>query len=87
MRGFLADAGIEVSGSDATFYVWFKAPGGDDAAYATALLNERIIVSPGRAFGPNGAGWCRIALVPDLDGIAAAISVWQAAITAGRLPR
>ena len=87
MLAFLADAGIEVSGSDATFYLWFKAPGGDDAAYATALLNERIIVSPGRAFGPNGAGWCRIALVPDLDGIAAAISVWQAAITAGRLPR
>lgn len=86
MLRFLAEAGIEVSGSDATFYVWFRAPGGDDAAYATALLNERIIVSPGRAFGPNGAGWCRIALVPDLAGIAVAINAWRSALDAGRLP-
>lgn len=83
---FLAEVGIDVSGSDATFYVWFRAPGGDDAAYAEALLNERIIVSPGRAFGPAGHGWCRLALVPDLDGIDAAIRCWRDAITAGRLP-
>lgn len=86
MLAFLAEAGIEVSGSDATFYLWFRAPGGDDAAYATSLLNERIIVSPGRAFGPNGAGWCRLALVPDLAGIKAAIDVWRKALAAGRLP-
>lgn len=86
MLAFLAEAGIEVSGSDATFYIWFRAPGGDDAAYATALLTERIIVSPGRAFGPNGAGWCRLALVPDQAGIVAAISAWRDALAHGRLP-
>jgi succinyldiaminopimelate transaminase len=78
--------GIEVSGSDATFYVWFRAPGGDDAAYAAALLRERIVASPGRAFGPGGTGWLRLALVPTVDGCRAATASWRAALEAGRLP-
>lgn len=86
MLAFLTEVRIDVSGSDATFYIWFRAPGGDDAAYAEALLHERIIVSPGRAFGPTGAGWCRLALVPDLDGIDQAIVAWRDAIALGRLP-
>ena len=83
---FLAKAGIEVSGSDATFYVWFRAPDGDDAGYAEALLRERVIASPGRAFGPAGRGWLRLALVPSVDGCRAAVASWGAAIEAGRLP-
>ncbi|GGI06404.1 succinyldiaminopimelate transaminase [Egicoccus halophilus] len=84
--GFLRDAGIEISGSEATFYVWFRAPGGDDAAYAEALLAERIVASPGRAFGPAGAGWLRLALVPTVQGCREAVDRWAAAIDAGRLP-
>jgi succinyldiaminopimelate transaminase len=83
---FLADVGIEVSGSAATFYVWFRAPGGDDEAYAEALLRERIVASPGRAFGPGGTGWLRLALVPTVDGCRAAVDRWRDAIEAGRLP-
>jgi succinyldiaminopimelate transaminase len=83
---FLRDADIEVSGSQATFYVWFRAPGGDDAAYAEALLQERIVASPGRAFGPGGQGWLRLALVPTVDGCRAAVASWGAALEAGRLP-
>ncbi len=83
---FLDEVGIEVSGSDATFYVWFRVPGGDDAAYAEALIGERIVASPGRAFGPSGEGWMRLALVPDADGCRAACDAWRAAIDAGRLP-
>ena len=86
VAGFLHDAGIEVSGSDGTFYLWFRAPGGDDAAYAEALLQERILASPGRAFGPAGTGWVRLALVPDLAGCQDAVDAWAAAIDAGRLP-
>jgi succinyldiaminopimelate transaminase len=86
LLGFLRDAGIEVSGSAATFYVWFRAPGGDDAAYAEALLRERIVASPGRAFGPAGAGWLRLALVPTVEGCRAAVQRWAEAIDAGRLP-
>jgi aspartate/methionine/tyrosine aminotransferase len=83
---FLREAGIEVSGSQATFYVWFRAPGGDDAAYAEALLRERIVASPGRAFGPGGEGWLRLALVPTVEGCRAAVASWGAALEAGRLP-
>jgi succinyldiaminopimelate transaminase len=84
---FLQDAGIEVSGSEATFYLWFRAPGGDDAAYAEALLQHRIVASPGRAFGPGGEGWLRLALVPTVEGCHAAVTRWRAALEAGRLPR
>ncbi len=83
---FLGTQDIEVSGSQATFYVWFRAPGGDDAAYAEALLRERIVASPGRAFGPGGEGWLRLALVPTVEGCREAIARWSEAIEAGRLP-
>jgi succinyldiaminopimelate transaminase len=86
MLDFLADAGIRVSGSDATFYLWFAAPGGDDAAYAEELLQHRVIASPGRAFGPAGRGWLRLALVPSVDGCHEAVRIWRAAIDAGALP-
>jgi succinyldiaminopimelate transaminase len=83
---FLHRAGLEVSGSAATFYVWFRAPGGDDYGYVEALLHERVIASPGRAFGPAGAGWVRLALVPTATECEAATQRWGAAIEAGRLP-
>jgi succinyldiaminopimelate transaminase len=86
MLEFAATAGLEVSGTQATFYVWLAAPGGDDLAYAQALLRERVVVSPGRAFGSAGHGWLRLALVPSADGCRAAIEAWSAAIEAGRLP-
>ena len=83
---FLERRDIEVSGSQATFYVWFAAPGGDDAAYAEALLRERIVASPGRAFGEGGKGWLRLALVPTVEGCRDAVERWSEAIDAGRLP-
>jgi len=81
----LAEVDIEVSGSAATFYLWFRAPGGDDAAYAEALLRERIVASPGQAFGPGGTGWLRLALVPTVEGCRAAVAAWRGAVEAGRL--
>ncbi len=86
LLAFLTQRGFEVSGSDATFYLWVAAPGGDDAAYAEALLGQRVIVSPGRAFGPSGHGWLRLALVPSVDGCRAAVERWDEAIDAGLLP-
>ncbi|MDX1511464.1 MAG: aminotransferase class I/II-fold pyridoxal phosphate-dependent enzyme, partial [Nitriliruptorales bacterium] len=86
LLSFLASTGHHVSGSQATFYVWMRAAGGDDAAHAEALLREGIIVSPGRAFGPNGTGWLRLALVPTVEDCRQAVAVWQAAIDEGRVP-
>ncbi len=84
--GFLRERGFEVSGSEATFYVWFRAPGGDDMAYAEALLPEGIVASPGRSFGDAGTGWMRLALVPTVEGCRDAVAAWGDAIDAGRLP-
>ena len=83
---FFDGAGITVSGSDATFYLWIAAPGGDDAAYAEALLRQRVIVSPGRAFGPGGRGWIRLALVPSVEGCKEAVALWHDAIASGKVP-
>jgi succinyldiaminopimelate transaminase len=82
----LAALGLEVSGSAAGLYVWLAVPGGDDAAYAEALLAHGIIVTPGRAFGDGGQGWLRLALVPDVEGCREAMRRWRAAIDAGDLP-
>ncbi len=84
--GFLREAGIEVSGSEATFYVWLRAPDGDDAAYAEGLLARRVIASPGRAFGPAGTGWLRLALVPSVEGCREAVALWRGALEDGSLP-
>ena len=83
---FLDEAGIEVSGSDGTFYVWFRAPGGNDLAYAEALLDAGVVASPGRVFGEAGTGWLRLALVPTVDGCQQAVAGWRAALHDGRLP-
>jgi len=86
LLAFLAETGHHVSGSQATFYLWVRAPGGDDAAHAEALLDEGIIVSPGRSFGPNGTGWFRLALVPTIEACKHAVEAWRTAIEAGRVP-
>lgn len=86
LLAFCAEHGLQVGGSQATFYVWIAAPGGDDAAYAEALLREGIIVSPGLAFGDGGAGWLRLALVPSVEGCRKAVERWAEAIERGVLP-
>jgi succinyldiaminopimelate transaminase len=82
---FLAETGHHLSGSQASFYLWVRAPASDDAAHAEALLAEGIIVSPGRSFGHNGTGWYRLALVPTLSECEAAVDTWRDAIEAGRI--
>jgi succinyldiaminopimelate transaminase len=82
----LDELGLEVSGSEATFYVWLRVPGGDDLAYAEGLLAHGVVVTPGRAFGDGGEGWLRLALVPTLAGLEDAAVRWRDAIAAGSVP-
>jgi succinyldiaminopimelate transaminase len=77
--------GLGWSGSQATFYVWVRVPGGDDLAYATSLLEAGLVVTPGRAFGAGGEGWLRLALVPELSGCREAMDRWQDAQRQGLL--
>ncbi len=54
--------GYQTVGSRAGLYLWIKVD--DDLAFTDRLLEEGIVVSPGRAFGPGGEGFIRLALVP-----------------------
>lgn len=65
---------LDFSLPDASFYLWARVPGDDDPAFARGLFEKtNVSVLPGRylardAHGSNpGAGYVRIALVPELD--------------------
>ena len=55
-----------------------KVPAGSrSASYASRLLDEAIVVSPGTAFGAAGEGFVRVSLVPTLQDIEEAIERWR----------
>ena len=57
--------GVRVAGSKATMYLWLELPEGETSEeLAERLLEHGLIVSPGTFFGPSGAGYWRLALVP-----------------------
>ena len=59
----LAARGLRHAGGDATFFLWLEgaAPGEHER-----LLEHGIVLTPGDYFGPAGAGYLRLALVPTL---------------------
>jgi succinyldiaminopimelate transaminase len=57
--------GWEVVASEATMYLWLAVRDAD--AVVDSLLERGVIASPGTFFGPSGAGYVRLALVPTLD--------------------
>ena len=61
----LEDHGLRSAGGDATFFLWLDA-GPEADALADRLLADGIVLAPGSYFGPAGAGYLRIALVPPL---------------------
>lgn len=50
----LGGIGYEFSKPEGAFYLFVKAPGGDDLKAVEALQNENILVVPGRGFGTPG---------------------------------
>ena len=52
--------GLRVAASRAGMYLWVEMP----EELVPRLLERGIVVSPGRFFGPSGAGYVRFALVP-----------------------
>ena len=66
--GVLERKGLRVAASRATFFLWVEVPGGERGEqFAERLLEHGIVVSPGEFFGPSGAGYFRLALVPSLE--------------------
>jgi succinyldiaminopimelate transaminase len=72
--------GIHVAGSEATFYLWVKVPGGGPSlAWALELLEDTgVIVAPGSFFGPEGEGFVRMAMVPTVEECVRAASAMDA---------
>jgi succinyldiaminopimelate transaminase len=77
---FFDTIGLDHLPTDASFYLWVAVPetfAGDDEAYAMRLLEEGIVVAPGRSFGTGGEGYVRVALVPGLEECRRAIERWE----------
>ncbi|HEX2370607.1 MAG TPA: aminotransferase class I/II-fold pyridoxal phosphate-dependent enzyme [Acidimicrobiia bacterium] len=70
--------GIEVAASRAGLYCWVRVE--DDLAAAERLLAHGVVVSPGRAFGPGGEGFLRLALVPTVEECEQAVEVLERAL-------
>lgn len=74
------DLGLAPLDSGAGLYVWARVPSGETSlGYAGKLLAGGVVVTPGEAFGPSGAGFIRAALVPSLGEIDAAMEAWREA--------
>lgn len=57
--------GLQLGGSEATFYLYFRTPAGETSeGFAGRLLEHGIAVVPANYFGAAGEGWIRMALVP-----------------------
>ena len=82
-REEFARRGWTTEASEATFYLWMKAPGGDDVRFVESLLRLGIVTTPGSFLGPGGEGFVRWALVPTLAQCREAIAR-LAALEAGR---
>ena len=55
--------GYQFAVPEGAFYIFPKAPGGDDLAFVQALQEELVLVVPGRGFGMPG--YFRIAYCVD----------------------
>ncbi len=80
---FFERHGFRIEASEATFYLWVKAPGGDDVAFVETLLRLGIVSLPGSYLGEGGEGFIRWALVPTLAQCREAIARMEAAGIAG----
>ena len=81
-RDFLVDGlgsiGWAVHRSPATMFLWARLPQGytDSAAFTRKLLQTSgVLMTPGTAFGAEGEGHVRVALVADQDELAQAIEM------------
>jgi aspartate/methionine/tyrosine aminotransferase len=82
---FFKRAKLDFLPTDAGIYLWVAVPRGDEEAYALRLLEEGIVVAPGRSFGPGGEGYVRVALVPALEECRRAIERWEKLVREGKL--
>ncbi len=81
---FLTQHKFEFIESQATFYVWLKAPPSYPSAedYCQWLADETgIIATPGDALGTTTSQWLRLALVPTSQAIEECLKLWNQALS------
>lgn len=74
----LKKAGYEVMKPEGTFYIFPKAPGGDDIAFAEKLLDMKVLVVPGTGF--KMPGYFRISYCVSDDVISGSLTLFEKAI-------
>lgn len=76
LRDALIDgAGLDVELPAGAFYLWIPVPDGDAWALTERLARDAgAIVSPGEFYGPDGAGFVRVAAVQPDDRIALVVN-------------
>ncbi len=86
--GALAQAGWEVTPPHAAMYAWLPVPAGyDDWGWVNAVLDETgVVVAPGLAFGPGGAGYFRISFVRPVEVLTQAVAALAHLAAAARTP-
>lgn len=64
----LAKLGAEAPLPEGGFYLWVRAPDGDEWAWTRWLAeNGGVLVSPGTFYGAGGAGYVRVAMVAPIE--------------------
>ena len=74
----LSSMGYQFAVPEGAFYIFPRAPGGDDLAFVNALQEELVLVVPGRGF--SMAGWFRIAYCVDTPVIERSLSGFERVI-------
>ncbi len=67
----LTKLGFECVKPEGAFYLWMKAPGGDDVAFSKAAKKYHLLLVSGKGFA--GPGWVRLAYCVDYDMIVRSI--------------
>jgi aspartate aminotransferase len=74
----LKELGYSFTVPEGAFYIFPRAPGGDDLAFVKALQEELVLVVPGRGF--SMPGWFRIAYCVDTPVIERSLAGFRTAI-------
>src|SRR5688572_5788974 len=84
IAGALGRLGTSISPTRGAMYLWQAVPDGvDDWSFVRAMLEDaRVVVTPGSAFGPGGAGYYRMSFVAEPAVLEGAIERMVAACAA-----
>jgi aspartate/methionine/tyrosine aminotransferase len=67
LAAYFRRRGWTIEASEASFYLWTRAPGGDDRRFVEALMQAGVVALPGSFLGEAGRGYVRWALVPTVE--------------------